>query len=430
MDVKMKKKNALLFVLLVLLVPIFLPGAPKVDSTKNAEEKNVNPTEIRRGIPMGGQDGKSRRQLYFERLIKKAEPSLKGDPEKLSVYLNLFENELINDTRLFATDLQATWDADKQQVVLSGWVNFEENKKSLLDLYTYLGFEKIEDQVEVLPSADLGEKKYAFVTAPHVLTFDKPIAPRETMNEGLFGDPVYLLKPAEDGYFLCAAADGYIAYIDGKSITRVTDEQFHEYQSGSSATLLKNFQIKNSTDLPFDLIPMGIRMKVKENNPDKATVTLQSPPGFEGGNIEIPRNILEIHDVGPDIRAERAIETAMSMLGSDYVWGGKTTDGVDCSGLVQTGFQGQGIYLARDASMQMYSGQLVATRWYRDGLQRGDLLYFLGSTGRVTHTAIYIGEGQFLEASKEVMISSLKPGDENYKENRDKGLAFARRLFQ
>jgi cell wall-associated NlpC family hydrolase len=128
---------------------------------------------------------------------------------------------------------------------------------------------------------------------------------------------------------------------------------------------------------------------------------------------------------------EQSIATAMELMGTKYVWGGLTKEGVDCSGLVQSSFKKPGINLPRDADQQSYVGRLVATRWDRDGLRRGDLLYFLSRRGTIHHTAIYLGDGTFLEAADPgVKITSFNKADPAYDAKRDASFCFAKRLLE
>jgi cell wall-associated NlpC family hydrolase len=132
----------------------------------------------------------------------------------------------------------------------------------------------------------------------------------------------------------------------------------------------------------------------------------------------------------PGETIEKAIASAMELMGTKYVWGGLTKDGVDCSGLVQSSFKKHGINLPRDADQQSYVGRLVATRWDRDGLRRGDLLYFLSRRGTIHHTAIYLGDGKFLEAADPgVKITSFNKNDPAYDAKRDASFCFAKRLM-
>jgi cell wall-associated NlpC family hydrolase len=171
---------------------------------------------------------------------------------------------------------------------------------------------------------------------------------------------------------------------------------------------------------------MGARLKWLRHQEGRIVVEL--PTGEE---VPIPATHGKIYAGRASQRVERAIENARQLLGTPYLWGGKTSAGIDCSGLVQVAFASEGINLPRDSSQQVYLGRLTATRWFPEGKRRGDTLYFLGPHGKITHTAIYLGKDQYLEsAGPGVRISSLNPNDPNFDIRRSKQLAFAKRLLE
>jgi len=127
---------------------------------------------------------------------------------------------------------------------------------------------------------------------------------------------------------------------------------------------------------------------------------------------------------------ERVIGNAKQFLKTPYLWGGKTSKGIDCSGLVQTAFAAAGIHLPRDSSQQVYLGRLTATRWQRHTMLPGDTLYFVGRHGKIRHTALYLGDGKYIEAAGgQVRISSLVPNDGGFDRQRSGAFVFAKRLF-
>ncbi len=86
--------------------------------------------------------------------------------------------------------------------------------------------------------------------------------------------------------------------------------------------------------------------------------------------------------------------TAKRMLGTRYVFGGTSTRGIDCSGLVQYAYREAGIKVPRTAQQQFQASQP------RRKVLPGDLLFFrTGKTQRVNHVGIYIGNGQMIHAS-------------------------------
>jgi hypothetical protein len=388
-------------------------------SSESALPNYIDPTEIRRGVPMGGVPGKSRARLYYERIIQKIEPDLKGDPDRLPQYIEAFKSHFIIDERLFPFGVSAAMDR-RGKVELTGYVGYEENRQALLQYMQFLGFEKIEDRIEVLPSRNVGKHPFAIVRLPFCISYDKPVSPREPMTQALMGDPIYLLKKAEDGYFLCQTAEGYVGYIHEDGFLRVSEEKFLRWQSDPRAVFQTDFQAEGF------FIPAGARLKWEGQKGTDARVQL---PG--GDSITVPAASIEVQLNGVNPRVETAISIATRLLGTRYVWGGKSSQGVDCSGLVQSSFQAVGVNLPRDAYQQSYMGRLVATRWHREGLRRGDTLYFLGRSGKISHTAIYLGDGRYLEASgRDVHYTSFIPGDPDYEVGKDRSFCFAKRLFE
>ncbi|HUS05126.1 MAG TPA: NlpC/P60 family protein [Bryobacteraceae bacterium] len=95
--------------------------------------------------------------------------------------------------------------------------------------------------------------------------------------------------------------------------------------------------------------------------------------------------------------AAEAIDLGMQFLGIPYLWGGTSSFGFDCSGLTQMLLRSRGIVLPRDAQQQADSGQLREVS--KAEVQPGDLLYFGASGRKITHTGMYIGDGNFLQAT-------------------------------
>ena len=96
--------------------------------------------------------------------------------------------------------------------------------------------------------------------------------------------------------------------------------------------------------------------------------------------------------------AEDVLLTALGLVGTPYRYGGNTPDGgFDCSGLIGYVYRGAaGVALPR-TTRQMSAMPGVQIK--RDALQSGDLLFFATSGGsRVSHAAIYVGEGRFVHA--------------------------------
>ena len=131
--------------------------------------------------------------------------------------------------------------------------------------------------------------------------------------------------------------------------------------------------------------------------------------------------------------AHGIISSALQYVGVPYLWGGNSPNGFDCSGLVGLAYYMNGIQLPRNASQQVKLGTGLDVSGVADGdfsaLEPGDLLFFGNrDTGRVTHVALYIGDGHIVHASQLVRVNSLRPGDADYYENSHR-LLYGRRIL-
>lgn len=108
---------------------------------------------------------------------------------------------------------------------------------------------------------------------------------------------------------------------------------------------------------------------------------------------------------------DKIISLGMQYLGTPYVWGGTSPGGFDCSGLMQYIFGKNGVKLPRVSYQQADTGHRVAL----SALQPGDMVAWDDSSRNngADHIAIYIGNGQILEAphtGADVRVRTLTPG--------------------
>jgi len=93
-----------------------------------------------------------------------------------------------------------------------------------------------------------------------------------------------------------------------------------------------------------------------------------------------------------------------------------------------------GIILARDASQQVNTGELVDTKNGWQNLQAGDLLFFGRKADenrkeKITHVAIYIGDGDFIHAAGRVRVNSFNKNKAYYSKYRDNAFIRAKRIL-
>jgi cell wall-associated NlpC family hydrolase len=338
---------------------------------------------------------------------------LAGKPERLAHYVDFFRSELSNDNRLCAFHVTAK-SLDSKHVELLGYTEFPETRSALVKFLKVLGF-KVDDQMESLPAAGLGNEIFGLLTAAHSICFDQPSGRQRPENDCLIGEPLYVLRE-EHAHLLVHSCEGYLGYVRSKDVLRVDATDFAKYLSG------KRVRIKSDQKIGELTIPAGASLKWISGDDQVVTVALPT-----GQHVKLPGASCEMHrDTAADI--EKIVAKGKQVLGTHYLWGGKTSEGIDCSGLVQSSYLAAGVHLPRDAYQQFYVGQLSATRWHTAGLRRGDTLYFLGDDGKIRHTGIYLGGNHYMHAVVPVArINSFNPADKDYDAKRHAAFAFAKR---
>lgn len=119
------------------------------------------------------------------------------------------------------------------------------------------------------------------------------------------------------------------------------------------------------------------------------------------------------------------VENAMAYLGTQYRWGGKSTLGIDCSGLCSMAYMLAGIVIHRDASIQPEFCMHQID--YRD-IKRGDLMFFPG------HVAMYIEDGKFIHSTSRagdegVVLATLNPNDPDYRKDLLESMKYCGSIF-
>jgi cell wall-associated NlpC family hydrolase len=234
-----------------------------------------------------------------------------------------------------------------------------------------------------------------------------------TLTEALFGS-VFRVFFKRGRYWYAQHPDGYCGYVPDADLTEVDEARYLRWKNGECAIALEPLKIGGCVVAPASRF-------VYEDNRAVST---------KGRKYDVPRDSIRVHKpVQPKLVAKLR-KAAEAFSRTKYLWGGKTVDGIDCSGFMQTLFLQQGIFLPRDASMQAAVGEVTGILPDRSDLLPGDLIFFINAKGKLYHVGVYVGNNEYLHSSRtyDVGVSSFATKHGEYSQTYDSDYAFGRRV--
>lgn len=315
---------------------------------------------------------------------------------------------------------------NSEQLILKGKTNLPEAKRMLVDSLSSLKI-TYSDSIILLPELSMGEKIWALVTLPVANIRSGPDHASELVSQALMGTPVKVLETVE-GWFHIQTPDQYIGWVEETGIALKTEaemalwKQSKRFIFSQTAGYVVNAPRRNAS--PVSDLVMGDLFEVVSET--KKYLQMKFPDGRTG--FVKKKHCLSFEDwtsQKPDV--ETVLDIAKELLGSGYLWGGTSSKGVDCSGLVKIAWFSQSVILARDASQQAMYGKYIDFTNIGN-LEKGDLLFFGRSAQRITHVGMYLGNGQYVHASGMVRINSIDPNDPLYNVTERKKLVGATRI--
>jgi cell wall-associated NlpC family hydrolase len=203
-------------------------------------------------------------------------------------------------------------------------------------------------------------------------------------TEALFGERVTVYEITEEGWaWGQLETDGYVGWLSANALRAPGAPPTHKV--AVPRTLC--FPADDIKQPPLAALPMGAALSVARRNGHFAVTAA-------GGHIP------EVHLAPIAAKAADFVTVAEAFLNVPYLWGGKTSLGLDCSGLVQVALQAAGIACPRDSDMQEQAlGKPVSPA----ELQRGDLVFWQG------HVAIARDGGTLVHANAHHMMVAAEP---------------------
>ena len=244
----------------------------------------------------------------------------------------------------------------------------------------------------------------------------------ETGTQLLLGMPVRVLQQ-QGSWWQVKTPEDYTIWIERSHFRRMNKEDFNRWTSAKKVIFTDDFgfiyEQPNVRSQRVSNLVLGNLMKYEGENPSFFHVSF--PDGRKGYVLKRQAMLFDEWKNSISLTENSIVQTALSMKGIPYLWGGTSIKGMDCSGFTKTVFLMHGVITRRDAWQQARTGIPVDISTGYENLRPGDLMFFgrkatRETPERIRHVAIYMGNKEFIHAAGLVRVNSLDPNKPHFDE--------------
>ncbi len=213
--------------------------------------------------------------------------------------------------------------------------------------------------------------------------FKQPDEPSGQQTQLLFGESFNIYEEKNGWVWGQSDLDDYVGYAKAEAFSP-PETSTHRVQTIATPLFVAP-DVKHGAR---QILPMNAKLSVADATGRFAQLT--------NGLFVFARHLAPLNGVVSDW-----VSVGERFVGVPYVWGGKTWDGIDCSGLVQTALELGGIASPRDTDMMESA---LGAELPRDAaLKRGDLIFWKG------HVGIMLDSARLIHANGFNMQVSIEP---------------------
>lgn len=219
--------------------------------------------------------------------------------------------------------------------------------------------------------------------------YEKPTFSMPLSSELCYGTELEILDELGNWVF-ARQKDGYLGWVYKPYLTE---------GSAAPAThlvLVSSYGLRTQPDRESDIVTRvmgGTAVRVEQSNGEWTKVAANQagwmPSVFLRAIDALPKSLEE--------KRKALVKDSARMTGVPYLWGGASSNGIDCSGFVRLLHQWVGVQIPRDADLQH-----AAARPVEPPFEIGDLLFFgeNGGDRRITHVGMSLGGWEMIHSSR------------------------------
>ena len=248
----------------------------------------------------------------------------------------------------------------------------------------------------------LAQMKHAVVNVPVANMFSAPSAKVDVVSQAIFGSNIDVLQQKDGWVEIQTPADQYKGWVQSADLVDLGERK--PYATSGEVAVVKDLQVhlyrgpSVTKQAPLLTVSFETRLEIVKQKPGGRWLQALLP---DGRKAWVQHGAVTLYENGADIpkgdmSIPEVIDFSRRFLGLPYTWGGRSSFGYDCSGFMQMLMRQRGYSIPRDADVQATWKGFEPVKV--DDLKPGDLLYF-GEKGKITHTGMYIGHGEFIDAT-------------------------------
>jgi len=271
--------------------------------------------------------------------------------------------------------------------------------------------------------------KNAVVISAIAILKSEPKNNSENVDEVLFGMNVEIVRKEFNDWFYIRTHYNYEGYIN--KVNLITNDKLAEkWEKEKNSIVINSFaDILNkpqASGYQIESLTRGANLISTSEHSEDNKFTKVILPNLNVGWIRssFMSNLKKSYYINDEESLrDSLVSSAISYIGTQYRWGGKTPLGIDCSGLCSMAYMLNGILIYRDAKIK--EGFPIKEIKFNQ-IKKGDLIFFPG------HVAMYLGEGNYVHSSTSndvVKINSFNKNSDNYNEYLDRSSKFFGSIF-
>lgn len=250
------------------------------------------------------------------------------------------------------------------------------------------------------------------ITSPTAPLRREPSASAMMDTELLYGEPFTAYEVADGWAWGQGGLDGYVGYLPADSLGEPAAEPTHRVTALRSLV----FPAPDIKTPPLHFLSFGARLAVAPGEAVTETSGFASPAegrfvALAGGGFALRQHLSPLRPSGEPL-AQDWVARAEMFLGAPYLWGGRSSLGLDCSALVQLSLESVGHRPPRDSDQQQawavsegtgveVAGETAASALGALILSRGDLVFWRG------HVGIMVDAKRFIHANATYMAVTV-----------------------